>query len=234
MRILLVEDFDKTRTYVTKHLRRAGYATDIAEDGEEALLKASSIDYDAIILDLMLPKLTGVEVLKQLRAGGNETHILILTARTAVDERVQGLQLGADDYLIKPFAMKELLARVEAMVRRRFTAKTNVLTVGALVIDLSGHTVTFDSHEVQLRPRELSLLSYLAQRQGQVVSRAEIERNLYDESMEVQSNSVDSSIYRLRKDLTAVGAEKYIRTVHRQGYVIKPPPILAPCQTHSD
>jgi DNA-binding response OmpR family regulator len=223
MRILLVEDFEKTRTYVTKHLRRAGYATDTAADGEEALLKASSIDYDAIILDLMLPKVNGVEVLKQLRAEGRETHVLILTARTAVDERVEGLQLGADDYLIKPFAVKELLARVEAMVRRRYTAKTNVTSVGALVIDQSGHTVAFDSKDVQLRPRELSLLVYLAQRQGQVVSRAEIERNLYDEATEVHSNSVDSSVYRLRKDLTAVGAENYIRTVHRQGYILKPP-----------
>ncbi|MFT5192176.1 MAG: DNA-binding response OmpR family regulator, partial [Verrucomicrobiales bacterium] len=150
-------------------------------------------------------------------------RVLILTARTAVDERMQGLQLGADDYLIKPFAMMELLARVEAFVRRRYAAKTNVLSVGALVIDQSGHTVAFDSKDVQLRPRELSLLVYLAQRQGQVVSRAEIERNLYDEATEVQSNSVDSSVCRLRKDLTGVGAENYIRTVHRQGYVLKAP-----------
>lgn len=223
MHILLVEDYEETREYVFEPLKRAGYSVDMAEDGKDGLLKGMTMDYDVIILDVMLPKVDGVEVLRQLRAKGNETHILILTALTAVNERVDGLRLGANDYLIKPFAVAELLARVDALGKRRGLSKANVLTIGGLIIDVFGHTVTFESREVALRPREFTLLTCLARSQGQVVSRDEIERYLYAGATEVQSNSVDSSIYRLRKDISAVGAANYIRTVHRQGYILRPP-----------
>ncbi|MCH1507483.1 MAG: response regulator transcription factor [Verrucomicrobiales bacterium] len=223
MHILLVDDYEKTREYVFEPLKRAGYSVDMAEDGEDGLQKGMTMDYDVIILDVMLPKVDGVEVLRQLRAKGNETHILILTALTAVNERVDGLRFGADDYLIKPFAVAELLARVDALGKRRGLPKANVLTIGGLVIDVFGHTVTFESREVALRPREFTLLTCLARSQGQVVSRDEIERYLYDGATEVQSNSVDSAIYRLRKDISGAGAENYIRTIHRRGYVLKAP-----------
>ncbi len=188
MHILLVDDYEKTREYVFEPLKRAGYSVDMAEDGEDGLQKGMTMDYDVIILDVMLPKVDGVEVLRQLRAKGNETHILILTALTAVNERVDGLRFGADDYLIKPFAVAELLARVDALGKRRGLPKANVLTIGGLVIDVFGHTVTFESREVALRPREFTLLTCLARSQGQVVSRDEIERYLYDGATEVQSN----------------------------------------------
>ena len=225
MRILLVEDYEQTRTFVAKHLRRAGYAVDTAVDGDDGLAQAGSIDYDAIVLDLMLPKMNGVEVLQRLRADNIDTNILLLTARSSVEDRVAGLKLGADDYLIKPFAMKELLARVEALVRRRYNRKNSKLAVGDLTIDRAARLVTFAGKEIQLRPREFTLLEYLANRQGQVVSRDDIEQHLYDLAATVSSNSIDSAVCRLRRDISEAGAENYIRTIHRQGYVLKKPDV---------
>lgn len=132
MRVLFVEDSNHLRNYVAKALKRASYAVDTAPDGEEGLYLAETTEYDAIILDLMLPKIDGIEILKRLRAGGCKTHLLILTARTAVADRVAGLELGADDYLPKPFAIEELVARVHALVRRGYDTKRSVITIGSL------------------------------------------------------------------------------------------------------
>ena len=170
MRILIVEDYAPIRTAVAQALREDGdHAVDEAADGNEGLLRASSVDYDVLVLDLMLPGLDGLEVLRRLREGGHQSHVLILTAREEVEDRVRGLDLGADDYLVKPFAMEELLARVRALLRREYTRKAPVIKVGPLEVHTSDHSVRLKGEPVELTAREYSLLEYLAYRTGQVV-----------------------------------------------------------------
>ncbi|PTY04888.1 DNA-binding response regulator [Opitutaceae bacterium EW11] len=219
MRVLLVEDAPRLQRGVAAALRRAGYAVDTASDGEEGLWLAQSNAYDAIVLDLMLPKLDGLTVLRKLRSAGKDTHVLILTARDTVPDRVTGLQSGADDYLVKPFALEELLARVEALCRRAYGVKATVLHVGPLDLDTSGKTARVDGREIELSPREFSLLEYLARRAGEVVSRTEIEEHLYDEQVDPLSNVVDSAICLLRKKLGA----PLVQTRRGQGYVLSSP-----------
>src|SRR4030095_14605505 len=182
MRLLLVEDSPRLQRSLTTALKKAGYAVDVAGDGEEGLWLATSNDYDTVILDLMLPRLDGLSMLERLRAGGKLTHVLLLTAKDTVEDRVRGLRKGADDYLVKPFALDELLARVEAPCRRRYGAKRTRIVLGELTIDTGARTVTLASTPVELTPREYALLEYLALRQGQVVSRSEIEHNIYHDS----------------------------------------------------
>ena len=220
MRVLFVEDSNHLRNYVAKALKRAGYAVDTAPDGEEGLYLAETTEYDAIILDLMLPKIDGIEILRRLRAGGCKTHLLILTARTAVQDRVAGLDLGADDYLPKPFAIEELVARVHALVRRGYDTKRSEITIGPLKVDTAAKRVTLDSEDLKVPPREYALLEYLAMRKGQIVSREEIENHVYDHAKEVRSNAVDSAVCLLRKRLHQ-GEHQFLRTVHRQGYVLE-------------
>ncbi len=219
MRVLFVEDSKHLRNYVAKALKRAGYATDTAADGEEGFFLASSNTYDAIVLDLMLPKIDGLEILRRLRRDGCKTHLLILTARTAIEDRVRGLELGADDYLVKPFAIEELVARVHALVRRGYDTKANVVTIGSLKIDTSARRVTLDEEELKVPPREYALLEYLARRKGHIVSREEIENHVYDHAKEVKSNAVDSAVCLLRKRLHRDG-KQFLKTVHRQGYLL--------------
>ena len=180
MRLLLVEDSPRLQLSVATALRRSGYAVDTAGDGEEGLWLAESHSYDLLVLDLMLPKLDGLEVLRRLRAGGRDTHVLLLTARDTVADRVVGLETGADDYLIKPFALEELLARVQALCRRSYGSKTSVLTVLDLEINTLARTVRRAGRLVDLTRREYLLLEYPARRVGQVVSRTEIEAHIYD------------------------------------------------------
>jgi DNA-binding response OmpR family regulator len=223
VRVLVVEDSARLRTYVAKGLRHAGYAVDVAGDGEEGLWMAETIDYDVLVLDLMLPKLDGLSILNRLRAQGNSIHVLILTAKDTVEDRVNGLGEGADDYLVKPFAMEELVARVQALARRSYGLKNPQLTVDDLAIDTSRRTVTRNGGEVSLKPREYALLEYLVLRRGEVVSRKDIEHHIYDDRSEPVSNAVDSAICTLRKKIDVADGPSHIQTRRGMGYVIEGP-----------
>jgi DNA-binding response OmpR family regulator len=215
MRVLLVEDSLRLQRSLGTALRKSGHAVDIAGDGEQGLWLAETNSYAAVVLDIMLPKLDGLSVLRQLRAKGRDTHILLLTARDTVDDRVRGLAGGADDYLVKPFALEELLARVDALCRRSHGGKSTSLFVGGLEINTSAKTVKRGDRVVDLLPREYRLLEYLAARLGQVVTRTEIETHIYDDLTTPMSNVVDSAICALRKK---IGSE-LIRTRRGLGYV---------------
>ena len=223
MRILLVEDSERLQTYLSKGLRMAGYAVDSAYDGEEGLWLATGNEYDVVILDLMLPKLDGISVLQQLRASGRDTHVLILTAKDTVPDRVRGLEQGADDYLVKPFAFEELLARVQALVRRSYGAKSNEIAVGDITIDMARRIALRGERDLELRPREYALLELLALRRGELVSRTEIEQHIYDELAEPVSNVVDSAVCLLRKKIDRPGNPSLIQTKRGMGYQLQGP-----------
>jgi DNA-binding response OmpR family regulator len=221
MRVLLVEDSRRLQQVVSATLRKGGYAVDVTGDGEEGLWFAESNDYDVVVLDIMLPGLDGLSVLQKLRKQGKATHVLLLTAKDTVEDRVRGLQLGADDYLIKPFALEELLARVEALCRRAYGTKQPRLAIGDLEIDTVGKRVVRAGQTVELTAREFALLEYLAHRAGQVASRTDIEAHIYDEQAELMSNVVDTAIYALRKKLSAVNPAPLIHTRRGLGYVLE-------------
>jgi DNA-binding response OmpR family regulator len=221
MRILLVEDSERLRTYLSKGLRLAGCAVDVAGDGEVGLWHALEFDYDVVILDLMLPKLDGISVLRSLRERQRDTYVLILTAKDTIPDRVHGLEQGADDYLVKPFAFEELLARVQALARRRHGQKNPIITVGSLTIDMCRRAVLRNGVAVDLRPREYALLELLAVRQGEVVTRSEIEQHIYDERAEPVSNVVDSAVCLLRKKIDVAGGPSLIQTRRGIGYVLR-------------
>ena len=223
MRVLLVEDSQRLQTYVGKGLRLAGWAVDTASDGEEGFWLATENDYDVIVLDLMLPKLDGIAVLQRLRAAGSDTHILILTAKDTVSDRVHGFQQGADDYLIKPFAFEELLARVQALGRRKYHDKSGRVNIGGLAIDTASRTVSRDGVAIDLTAREYALLELLALRHGEVVTRTEIERCIYDERAEPMSNVVDSAVCLLRKKIDRAGSPSLIQTRRGMGYILREP-----------
>ena len=169
MRLLLIEDYRPLQQSLSKGLREAGFAVDCTGDGQEGLWYALGNDYDVIVLDLMLPGLDGLTILRRLRAEGRQSHVLILTARDTLDDRVAGLDLGADDYMVKPFAFKELLARVRALLRRSYRRKNPLVTIQDLEIDVARQRVRRGEQDVSLTPREFALLEYLAMRAGQVV-----------------------------------------------------------------
>jgi DNA-binding response OmpR family regulator len=218
MRLLVIEDYLPIQRAVVKGLREAGYAVDATADGEEGLWYGTSNEYDVIILDLMLPKLDGLTVLQRLREKGRPVHVLILTAKDAVSDRVRGLDLGADDYLVKPFAFEELLARVRALGRRAYCAKNPSLEVGDLKIETTTQRVWRGKHEVRLTPREYVLLEYLAMRAGQVVTRTDIWEHIYEFNSDADSNVVDVYIGYLRKKLERPGAPPLIHTLRGRGY----------------
>ncbi len=220
MRILVVEDYTPLRTAITRGLTEEGFAVDAAGDGEEGEWYATSNAYDAIILDLMLPKRDGLSVLANLRARGCATHVLVLTARDGVDDRVDGLDRGADDYLCKPFAFAELLARVRALVRRTYQAKDPWLRCEDLEIDTARRVVRRAGAAIELTSREYALLEFLALRAGQVVSRTDIWEHVYDFASENGSNVVDVYIGYLRRKLEREGQSKLIHTRRGQGYVL--------------
>jgi two-component system, OmpR family, response regulator len=224
MRVLLVEDSTRLQAAISRGLRHSGYAVDVAGNGKDGLFLAGSNDYDIIILDLMLPGVDGLSLLRRLRADEQDTHVLILTARDTVDDRVRGLQAGADDYLVKPFALEELLARVQALCRRSYQRKSPQITIGELQIDTAARNATRQGKPLELTPREFMLLEYLALRRGQVVSRAEIEEHLYPDSAELMSNVVDSAVCTLRKKITPPGAAPLIHTRRGMGYVLESEP----------
>jgi DNA-binding response OmpR family regulator len=220
MRVLLIEDYPPIQKSVAKGLREAGFAVDVTGNGEEGLWYAANNDYDVIILDLMLPGLDGLTILKRLRAAGRPTHVLILTAKDTVLDRVTGLNLGADDYLVKPFAFEELLARVRALARRAYRAKNPIIKIGNLHLESTTQRVWLGQKEVNLTPREYALLEYLTMRAGEVVSRTDIWEHVYEFHSEADSNVVDVYIGYLRKKLDTSGKPSLIQTVRGRGYSV--------------
>jgi two-component system, OmpR family, copper resistance phosphate regulon response regulator CusR len=219
MRILLVEDERSAARFIAKGLREASYAVDVAEDGPAAAERCHQNDYDAIVLDVMLPGRDGLTVCRELRASGADVPVLMLTARDAVEARVQGLDAGADDYLTKPFDFRELLARLRALTRReRRPLAPERITVGTLEIDVSGRRVFRAGREVALTSREYALLEYLMRRAGEVVGRADIAEHVWDEHYDAFSNVVDVYVQRLRRKLDDPDAPSMIRTRRGQGY----------------
>jgi len=224
MRLLLVEDYPPLRKSVAKGLREAGFAVDVTNDGDEGLWYAMNNDYDIIVLDLMLPGKDGMTILKTLRQAGRETHVLILTSKDTVPDRVAGLDAGADDYLVKPFAFEELLARVHALVRRGYGRKAPVLSFGSLQIDTAAQRVFQSDTELQLTPREYALLEYLAMRAGEMVSRTDIWEHVYDFHSSSTSNVVDVYIGYLRKKIDSSGQPSLIQTIRGRGYLLREEP----------
>ena len=220
MRVLLIEDYPPLQKALSKGLQESGYAVDVAGDGEEGLWYALGHDYDAIVLDLMLPKKDGMTVLRELRAAGKQTHVLILTAKDKLEDRVGGLNAGADDYLVKPFAFTELLARLGALVRRKYQDKSPMVEIGELRIDMAGQRVWRGQEELHLTAREFALLEFLARRRGQVVSRSDIWAHVYDFSSEASSNVVDVFIGYLRKKIEREGQPRLIQTFRGRGYCL--------------
>jgi DNA-binding response OmpR family regulator len=220
MRVLFVEDSRILQRTVATALRKSGYAVDVTGDGNEGLWYAQSHPYDVIILDRLLPGLDGLTILQRLREQGQTTQVLLLTAKDTVEDRVCGLRTGADDYLIKPFALDELLARVQALCRRHYQKKAPRLCVKDLEIDTAARTVKRRAKPIDLTPREYRLLEYLASRPGEVVSRAEIWAHVYDEQTEPMSNTVDSAICILRKKIEPPGTTALLHTRRRMGYVL--------------
>ena len=222
MRILVVEDSDTLRESLRKGLSHEGFAVDVAADGELGLSYARNNPYDVLVLDLLLPKLDGWTILERLREKEDRPHVLVLTARDQVEDRVKGLNLGADDSLVKPFAFAALLARVHALVRRRYEERTPEIRVGALEIDLAGRKAVYAGEALDLTAREYGLLEYLALRRGQTVTREEIEDPIYGVNKLPASNAVDSTICFLRGKLGEEG-KSMIRTRRGQGYSLEDP-----------
>lgn len=220
MRILVAEDHPSLARSIADGLRDEGYAVDLTFDGNEALHLAGSNPYDAIILDIMLPGRDGFSIIQVLRRRDNRTPIICLTAKDGLDDRVKGLDLGADDYLLKPFAWEELLARVRSVVRRGHGQKSATLVVGDLEIDTAKKNARRSGKQIDLSAREYALLEYLAHRQGQVVARADIWEHLYDQHDETTSNVVDVYIGYLRTKIDKDFPTKLIHTRRGQGYLL--------------
>jgi two-component system copper resistance phosphate regulon response regulator CusR len=220
MRILLVEDEPSAARFISKGLREASHAVDVASDGTAAAERCQQNDYDAVILDVMLPGKDGLTLCRELRAGGSNVPILMLTARDAVEARVEGLDAGADDYLTKPFDFRELLARVRALTRReRRPLSPERIEIRHIAIDVAGQRVWAHGREVSLTGREYALLEYLARRAGEVVSRADIAEHVWDEHYDAFSNIVDVYIQRLRRKIDDDADQvPLIRTRRGQGY----------------
>ena len=218
MRVLVVEDFEPLRESLAQGLREAGYAVDEASDGETGLWHAGSGEHDVIVLDLMLPKLDGWSILRTLRGQRCPSQILVLTAKDTTDDKVRGLESGADDYLVKPFEFPELLARVKALVRRKYEAKTTVLQVGYLEVDTWKKSVRSDGKRVELSAREYALLEYLALNAGRTVTRTDICQHVYDFNATLESNVVDVLVGRLRKKIERPERARLIHTKRGQGY----------------
>ena len=220
MRILLVEDEPRVAHFIAKGLREQSYAVDIAGDGEEALYQASSNEYELIILDVMLPLKNGFQVCKQMRASGIKQPVLMLTARDAVDDRVAGLDCGADDYLGKPFDFKELLARIRALLRRTKEFRPEIIQLADLVVNTSSHTITRAGRPISLTAKEYSLLEFFILRAGKLVRRDEIAEHVWDENFDPFSNVIDVYVRRLRKKIDEGFSPPLIHTRRGEGYIL--------------
>jgi len=222
MRILVIEDEKKTAGFLAKGLREAGFALEIARDGETGLEKARATKFDLLIVDIMLPNKDGWEVVAELRRDGVRTPILFLTARDSVRDRVKGLELGADDYLVKPFAFSELLARVRSVLRRAPQGRVEHLRIDDLEIDMRRHKATRSGLPLNLTPKEFLLLAHFVRSAGEVVSRAEIAEQVWDIGFKTNTNVVDVVVRRLRAKVDDPFKNKLIQTIRGVGYVLKP------------
>jgi two-component system OmpR family response regulator len=223
VRVLLVEDDRKIASFIEGGLRQAGFAVDTVGDGEEGLLMAESNPYDAMVVDIMLPRMDGLTLIERLRGSGVQTPVLILSAKHTVDDKVRGFQTGGDDYLTKPFSFSELLARIRALIRRASQQNhgASALEVGDLRLDLVRRRVTRGGREIELQPREFSLLEYLMRNAGSVVSKAMILEHVWDYHFDPQTNVVDVLIHRLRNRIDRDFETKLIHTVRGVGYVLE-------------
>ena len=222
MHALLIEDDDTIAEFVARGLREAGFAVDRMADGAAGLEAATDQVYDVAVIDVMLPKRDGLSVIEELRRRGIMTPVLILSARRSVDDRVRGLQAGGDDYLTKPFAFSELLARVQALVRRATRApETTTLTVDDLVLDLLSRRVSRAGAAIELRPREFALLEYLMRNAGKVVSKTMILSHVWEYNFDPQTNIVDVLVSRLREKIDRPFEKKLLHTVRGVGYVLR-------------
>lgn len=221
MRLLFAEDQPQLRRSVTKALTAAGYSVDAAADGAQALDDLDGVDYDAIVLDVMMPRVDGLTVLRTLRSRGDDTPVLLLTARDAIDHRVEDLDAGADDYLVKPFAMEELLARLRVLTRRKGSGRTNVFTLADLTVDTAARSAVRAGMPLALSAREYALLEYLIRNKGIILSREQIENNLWNYDYAGGTNVVDVYISYLRKKLDGGHEKKLLHTVRGMGWVLK-------------
>jgi two-component system, OmpR family, copper resistance phosphate regulon response regulator CusR len=221
VRVLIVEDDVRISNFVAKGLRENSYAVDVAADGEEALFHASVNDYDVIILDVMIPKKDGFAVCAELRSSGLKTPILMLTARDAIDDRISGLDCGADDYLVKPFDFKELLARLRALLRRNSDFRPQKIVVADLEVDTTAQRVWRGGREIPLTGKEFALLEYLAREQNKVVGRAEIAEHVWDENFDAFSNLIEVYIKRLRAKIDDGFEVRLIHTRRGAGYILE-------------
>jgi two-component system copper resistance phosphate regulon response regulator CusR len=223
MRILLVEDDRRIARFVTKGLREQSYAVDVTDNGDDASYKLSLNDYDAVILDVMIPGRDGFEVCRDLRASGSAVPVIMLTARDTVNDRVTGLDSGADDYLTKPFAVTELLARLRALLRRGHVVRPATISIADLVLDTGAQRATRNGRALALTTKEYALLEYLAREQGRVVGRAEIAEHVWDENFDPMTNLIDVHINRLRRKVDSGFAVKLIHTRRGAGYMLAAP-----------
>jgi two-component system OmpR family response regulator len=222
VRVLVVEDEVKMARAIRRGMEQEGYAVDTALDGDEGLHMVTENDYDAIVLDVMLPGVDGLEVCRRLRARGRWAPVLMLTARDTVPDRIEGLDAGADDYLVKPFAFGELLARLRALIRRGAVERPAVLQVGDLALDPAGHSVSRAGRQVELSAREFALLEFLMRHPGEVVSRTAILEHVWDYNYDGLSNVVDVYVGYLRRKLEQPFGRTLIRTVRGVGYALEP------------
>jgi len=221
MRVLVIEDEIRIARNITKVLdEECSWVVDICTDGEDGRHMVKTNSYDLIILDLGLPKISGMDILKDIRGAGMTVPVLILTARDTADDIVQGLETGSDDYMVKPFDMRELIARSKALIRRSYGQATPVLEIGSITVDISKHKVAAAGRPVRLSAMEYRLLEYLAMRAGEIVSKADIVEHLYDFGADKFSNVVEVYICTLRKKLGSKAEDEIIHTIRNQGYVL--------------
>ena len=221
MKILLTEDEVDLNNVVTRYLKKNGYSVDSVLDGEEALDYLEYSEYDLVILDIMMPKVDGFEVIKKLRNKGNHTSVLMLTARDSAEDKVKGLDLGADDYIVKPFDFNELMARIRAVVRRKYGNSSNKLVIGDLILDTSEKSVTRAGKQIELTGKEYEVLEYLMQSKNRILSREQIKEHVWDFDYEGDSNIIDVLIKNIRKKIDIEDGKQIIYTKRGLGYVIK-------------
>lgn len=221
MRILIVEDEKSLVDIIKKGLEEEGYAVDVAYNGEDGLFMAENEPSDLIILDIMLPVVDGMTILKKIRKAGIRTPVLMLTAKDTVMDKVSGLDSGADDYLTKPFSFEELLARIRALLRRNTVVKTSVIEIGDLIIDMATHETKRGGKEIQLSAKEYVLLEYMALNKDKVLTRTSLTEHIYNENFDLDSNVIDVFINRIRNKIDRGFDTKLIHTVRGAGYVLK-------------
>ena len=227
MRLLLVEDDVDVARFIRKGLMEQSYAVDVAVDGEAALEMAAINAYDAIILDVLIPPPDGMEVCRTLRADGAQVPVLMLTARDTVEDKVTGLDAGADDYLAKPFEFRELLARIRALLRRGGQTMSAIFSVGELEIDSGSHRVTIHGQSLLLTTKEYSVLEYLARNAGRIVTREEIAEHVWGQEYDPFSNLIEAYINRLRRHIEKLSTTRFIHTVRGSGYMLEPDAVSA-------